>query len=142
MLNAGATEEWLIFDTQETNHGNYHNVYRREMQEWLRRAYRDDVQSLQRAWNDPRVTFETAAPPAGMVRSGSHIWGAYTLRDPRWDRPAIDYYRFLNETLANQNHPQAVAFRRTTAAHFSPGRITISSTTLPPVTYCLHPVGG
>ena len=29
MLNAGATEEWLIFDTGETTRGNYHAVYTR-----------------------------------------------------------------------------------------------------------------
>jgi hypothetical protein len=100
MLNAGATEEWLIFDTHETSRGAYHPVYVREMRAWLSRTYHNDADALRRAWNDPQVTFDTASPPTGMIRSGSHIWGGYTLRDPQWDRPAIDYYRFLNETLA------------------------------------------
>ncbi len=101
MLNAGATEEWLIFDTHETSRGHYHPVYQREMRDWLRRMYHDDSSLLKRAWNDPDVDFATATPPTGMMRLGSHIWGPYTLRDPRLERPAIDYYRFLNETLAN-----------------------------------------
>jgi hypothetical protein len=101
MLNAGSTEEWLIFDTAETYRGVYHPVYTREFRGWLRRKYADALPSLREAWRDPSVTFETATPPAGMRRAGSHIWGLFTLRDPAVDRPAVDYYRFLNETLAD-----------------------------------------
>ena len=101
MLNAGSTEEWLIFDTAETFRGAYHPVYTREFRAWLRRKYGDDLAALREAWGEPSATFHEAAPPSGMQRSGSHIWGLFTLRDPATDRPAIDYYRFLNETLAD-----------------------------------------
>jgi hypothetical protein len=101
MLNAGSTEEWLIFDTAETYRGNYHPVDVRELRRWLERHYGGDPERLRRAWSDPEVTFATAAPPQGHLRKGSHIWGPYTLRDPVKERPAIDYYLFLNETLAD-----------------------------------------
>jgi len=100
MLNAGSTEEWLIFDTAETYQGRYHPVYVREFRAWLRRRYPDEA-ALREAWRDPRTSFDTAGPPAGMMHKGSHIWGLWTLRDPATDRPAIDWYRCLNETLAD-----------------------------------------
>lgn len=115
MLNAGSTEEWLIFDTNETTRGNYHPVYTREFRKWLRRKYKDDVNLLQASWTglDPGknvlaqsqdhspTTFVNAGCPAGHIRKGSHIWGPFSLRDPKEDQAAIDYYRFLNETLAD-----------------------------------------
>jgi len=100
MLNAGSTEEWLIFDTDETTRGRYHEVYTREFRRWLRRTYADEA-ALRAAWNDPKAAFDTASCPTGHRRKGSHIWGPYSLRDPAVERPAIDYYRFLNTTLAD-----------------------------------------
>lgn len=106
MLNAGATEEWLVFDSARTSTGAYHPVYTREFRAWLRRAYRNDTAALRAAWacddDDARaLTFDTAACPAGFHRKGSHIWGPYSLRDPANEQRATDYYRFLNETLAD-----------------------------------------
>jgi hypothetical protein len=100
MLNAGATEEWLPFDTEEMFAGKYHPVVAREFKNWLRQEYSDDA-ALQAAWREPKASLEKAGPPRGMTRRGSHIWGLFTLRDPQFDRPAIDYYRYLNDTLAN-----------------------------------------
>lgn len=99
MLNAGSTEEWLPFDCEEMFAGKYHPVIDREFNAWVRRQYSDEA-ALRLAWNAPGATFDSAQAPRGMVRKGSHIWGLYTLRDPHFDRPAIDYYRFLNETLS------------------------------------------
>jgi len=102
MLNAGSTEEWLIFDTQDTTRGIYHPVYTREFRRWLRRKYNNDLNALRSAWRSVEgVDFDTANCPTGHIRKGSHIWGPYSLRDPQEDQPAIDYYHFLNETLAN-----------------------------------------
>ncbi len=100
MLNAGSTEEWLIFDTDATTRGRYHEVYTREFRAWLRRTYADEA-ALRSAWNDPKAGFDSAACPTGHLRKGSHIWGPFSLRDPAVERPAIDYYRFLNTTLAD-----------------------------------------
>jgi len=100
MLNAGSTEEWLPFDTEAMFQGKYHPVIEREFRGWLHRKYLTDG-ALQKAWKDDGAGFKNAMPPRGMARRGSHIWGLYTLRDPEVDRPAIDYYRFLNETLAD-----------------------------------------
>jgi len=125
MLNAGSTEEWLIFDTAETTSGKYHPVYTREFRLWLRQKYGNDVNALRAAWTgwspggnlDQRkgpgevgITFATANCPTGHIRKGSHIWGPYSLRDPKEDQAAIDYYRFLSETLADQ----LIAFCRVT----------------------------
>ncbi len=99
MLNAGATEEWLPFDVEKMFGGEYHPVIEREFKSWLAKSYGDEA-ALQAAWNE-EVTFEGAQAPSGMMRRGSHIWGPFTLRDPQVERPALDYYRFLNETLAD-----------------------------------------
>lgn len=113
MLNAGATEEWLPFDTEAMFRGEYHPVIVREFRRWLEQEYQTEA-ALQEAWNDPTAhwhnqnapkdfqlpTFENAGPPRGQLRRGSHIWGPFTLRDPARERPAIDYYRYLNHTLA------------------------------------------
>jgi len=114
MLNAGATEEWLLYDVRDTTTSKYHPVYTREFRNWLRRHYGDDLAAMQRAWTgvDPgrdssqrpvarSVDFDTAQCPSGHIRKGSHIWGPYSLRDPQEDQQAIDYYRFINETLAD-----------------------------------------
>lgn len=101
MLNAGATEEWLIIDAADTTRGQYHPASVREFRAWLARRYGNDVAALRSAWNDPRANFDKAHPPVGHMRKGSHIWGPYSLRDPRLERPAIDYYIFLNETLSD-----------------------------------------
>ena len=107
MLNAGSTEEWLLFDVDRTTRGQYHPVYTCEFRRWLRARYHDRVDELRAAWTTREaipagreVTFETAACPGGHQRKGSHIWGPYSLRDPGEDSCVIDYYRFLNETLA------------------------------------------
>ena len=100
MLNAGSTEEWLIFDTDKTYRGNYQKAYGREFRKYLTEKYGSDAR-LQKAWNDKKATLEKASPPVFMVRKGSHIWGPFSLRDPKLERQAIDYYRFLNETLAD-----------------------------------------
>lgn len=99
MLNAGSTEEWLIFDVADTSQGKYHPVYEREFRLWLERKY-PTVEALREAWCMPGVKFETVMPPTGYARRCGHIWGPYSLRDPRREQQAIDYYRFLNETLA------------------------------------------
>ena len=101
MLNAGATEEWLIFDTEDATRGKYHPAVIREFRAWLQQSYHSDVAALRKAWAAPETAFDSATPPSGMMRKGSHIWGPYSLRDPRTDRQAIDYYSFLNETLAD-----------------------------------------
>lgn len=101
MLNAGSTEEWLPFDVGASYQGKYHPVIGREFRHWLRAAYQNDEERLRQAWKQPALSFDSAAPPTGMARKGSHIWGLYTLRDPAHDRPAIDYYQYLNEALAD-----------------------------------------
>ena len=116
MLNAGATEEWLPFDVGEYFQGKYHPVYTREFRLWLRRYYKDDVGALRQAWRDQAVSFETASCPTGFVRNGSHIWGYYSLRNPATDRPAIDFYRFLNETLAEHYIALCRAAKETAAS--------------------------
>ena len=107
MLNAGATEEWLPFDVNETARGVYHPVYQREFRVWLRKHYGNDAAKFRAAWTSPdygageNITFETASCPGGLMRKGSHIWGPFSLRDPAREQAAIDYYLFLNETLAD-----------------------------------------
>ncbi len=99
MLNAGSTEEWLIFDSNETIRGNYQTAYVREFRRWLRSRYGTDS-ALKTAWNMPEASLETVKPPDGYSRKINHIFGTFSLLDPALNRPFIDYYYFLNETLA------------------------------------------
>jgi len=115
MLNAGGTEEWLVFNTAELYRGEYPEVVTREFRTWLRREYHNDEEKLRSAWRGKEVgdvlaprevqdrlpTFDDARCPTGHMRKGSHIWGPYSLRDPLYERQAIDYYRFLNETVSD-----------------------------------------
>ena len=60
--------------------------------DWLRRRYNNDVKSLQKAWNNPDVTFETAERP-----TVDQIWTDRYLVD---SQQVADHNRFASEGQA------------------------------------------
>jgi len=60
----------------------------RHLRAWLRKRYHDNVDELRRYWSDPKVTFETAAPPDHVERLSSE-W--FSFRSP-FRRRTADYY--------------------------------------------------
>ena len=59
---------------------------------WLRQHYQGDESALQKAWNDPEVTLDTAEVPSHAEQFQTrHL----TFRDPRQEGKVIDYYRCL-----------------------------------------------
>lgn len=61
--------------------------------DWLRRKYNGDVARLQKAWKDPAVTFETAAPEFRELLLEGENGGVF--RDPTKGRMPFDYFEFL-----------------------------------------------
>ena len=115
-LTAGGPDGWRIHDAEETVRGRYHPAYTREFQAWLRRTYGDEA-ALRAAWNDPCAAFDSASCPTVPMRKRSHADGPFSLRDPAAERPAIDYYRFLNTTLADHFVAVCRAAKETAGDH-------------------------
>ncbi|MCC6727705.1 MAG: hypothetical protein IT208_00025 [Chthonomonadales bacterium] len=64
-------------------------------QRWLRRAYRDDLAALSRAWGTPLARWEDALPPAGPADDGSGI-----DRRRRWSDFMHWYSGWLDDVTA------------------------------------------
>ena len=63
---------------------------------YLRERYNDDVEQLRKAWRQPNVTFENAAPPPAEVRL-QYIDGL--LRDPVEHAWSIDFLHCIQRSL-------------------------------------------
>ena len=70
---------------------------KRHFQTWLRNKYRTDAQ-LQAAWNIATIVLDSVAVPDTKTRGQL---SAGTYRDPRFDRPAMDYYECQHELVAD-----------------------------------------
>lgn len=82
----------------------------RELRAWLRKRYHDDVEQLRKSWSDPRVTFETAAPPDHVERLSTE-W--FSLRSP-FHRRTADYFLVCAECVARNGLLWAEAVKRAT----------------------------
>ncbi len=93
---AGYTAEWQNWSTWRDYGGDYSRPAVTAYRTWLAREY-GTVESLRRAWGDSAVTFATAAPAPWDKR-----WGdGPLLRDPRRERPVIDFDRFMSDMVAD-----------------------------------------
>lgn len=63
----------------------------------LKRKYKNNVQALQKAWNEPAVTFETAQPATPWERLNSTDM---SLRDPLKHQKVIDFEECLTEVIS------------------------------------------
>ena len=64
---------------------------------WLRQEYGRN-KALRKAWNDPEVTFRTAAFPTAQARDQAAIG---PFRDPATHRPAMDLQRFQSDMIVD-----------------------------------------
>ncbi len=88
----GETSEWFWWGARQ-GLIDYSPSGTAAFRNWLREIYADDA-ALRRAWNDPAVTFDTAAVPAPEKRDASE--DGY-FRDVIAARPVTDYRRFLSD---------------------------------------------
>jgi hypothetical protein len=92
---AGHTGEWVKGETSmSTLCGDYSEPMRRRFRSWLRRHYANDLAAFRAAWNDPRISFDTAEVPSAVEQLQTRL---YTFRDPARERNVIDYYRCFAE---------------------------------------------
>ena len=82
----------------------------RHLRAWLRQRYEDDTDQLRRAWSDPAVTFETAAPPDHVEQLRSE-W--FSLRSPL-KRQTADYFTACAECVEHNALLWAEAVKRAT----------------------------
>jgi hypothetical protein len=88
---AGHTGEWVKGEiSMSVLCGDYSEPMRRHFRSWLRRQYGDDLAAFRVAWNDPRISFDTAEVPSAEQQLHTRL---YTFRDPARERNVIDYYR-------------------------------------------------
>jgi hypothetical protein len=92
---AGHTGEWVKGETSMyTLCGDYSGPMRRHFRSWLRRQYASDLAAFRAAWNNPRISFDTAEVPSAEEQLQTKL---YTFRDPAQERNVIDYYRCFAE---------------------------------------------
>ncbi|PTX99968.1 hypothetical protein DB346_19365 [Verrucomicrobia bacterium LW23] len=98
----GITWEWGILGTDRFP--DYSAPMQGRFREWLREAYRNDVEALRNAWGDAVVTFETAAIPgeaARLAACNGVAWGGIgsaELRQFPRDRAAADFQNCMSDT--------------------------------------------
>ena len=92
---AGHTGEWVKGETSmSTLCGDYSEPMRRHFRSWLRRHYASDLAAFRAAWNDPRISFDSAEVPSAQDQLQTKL---FTFRDPARERNVIDYYRCFAE---------------------------------------------
>jgi hypothetical protein len=94
-LNDGQWFHWEQLTEQDPHLADYSPGAIEGFREWLGRRYGGNVEALRRAWNQPPVTFQTAAPP-----SGDRMWADGFLLDPATDGDIADFTRFHSEGVA------------------------------------------
>ncbi|HOS03537.1 MAG TPA: hypothetical protein PKZ01_10685, partial [Candidatus Hydrogenedentes bacterium] len=93
-IAGGSWHEWFWFDfRKEPDMGP---AMTRHFQAWLRAKYGDEA-TLQKAWNDPHATFDTATVP-GLAERFSGKEGVF--RDPALEGRMIDYGMCHQEVIA------------------------------------------
>jgi hypothetical protein len=66
--------------------------------QWLKGKYRGKLEELQRAWGDPKVTFDTASVPSEEIRKHP-TYGIFF--NPAISSQVPDYFEFFNNMIAN-----------------------------------------
>lgn len=96
-LASGTTEEWMQWGSNENEWADYCPVNAARFRKWLKGKYATDS-GLQRAWNDPAATLDTAAIPPRAARAASEL--GY-LRDPARAGADIDYVLYTSWLAAD-----------------------------------------
>lgn len=93
--NDGQWFHWEKLADSDLHLADYSPGAIESFREWLRRRYRGDESVLREAWNQPRITFETAAPPRG-----ERFWADGFFLDPATQTDIADFSRFHSEGVA------------------------------------------
>ena len=98
-VGCGHTGEWgKPSSSMATPCGDYSEPMRRYFRAYLSKKYNNDIIELRNAWNNPEITFETAAVPlAGEQLHAKN----YIFRDPSSEQNVIDYFRCLAELCSD-----------------------------------------
>ncbi len=95
-IASGTTEEWMMWGANENRWVDYSPVNLAAFRDWLRRRYADD-RALQKGWNDPTVTLDTATIPSYRERARTRFG---ILRDPQQEQQVVDFTWYMSDLTA------------------------------------------
>lgn len=95
LIGGGDAGEWAI--AGDANYPDESSVNQDYFREWLKNKYKN-VNSLQKAWNDQSVTFESATIPSLNERKKKDY---FSFRDPSKSQKEIDFYTYWNWLTAD-----------------------------------------
>jgi|GEM_PF-2055612 len=91
--------------------GDFHPGAIELYRQWLHKKY-THISSLQKSWNDPKVTFENAMPAAMDLAAQDFPSGVF--RDPVKSRAAIDYIEFFPTLIGGFYQKLAAHYKKRT----------------------------
>ena len=94
-IGGGASAEWYWPGTFSSGTPGYSTATQKIFSQWLTKRYGND-KALQKAWNDSKVTLDTAQVPLPKEREYSET---LTLRDPPKAAKVLDLRRFFNDRV-------------------------------------------
>ncbi len=93
---AGATYEWMVFQTGTLESSvDYSEASQKGFETYLRNKYKTQA-ALRSAWNDNTVTFASAKIPTSVERDPNGQGGAI-FYDPQKDQKLIDFNLYLSD---------------------------------------------
>jgi hypothetical protein len=99
-IDAGTSGEWIKDESSmQLVTADYSAPMRRRFRAWLRAKYHNNPASLQDAWADAKVTFDTAEVPSFIEQSTTTT--GHSFRNPRKEQKVVDYYNNLAELCAD-----------------------------------------
>ncbi|MGQ9608266.1 MAG: beta-galactosidase [bacterium] len=95
-IASGTTEEWMMWGSNEDQWADYSKPNLEAFRQWLKKKY-NNVEDLRKAWNDPKITFESVVIPPKSERQNS---GLLSFRDPEKEMRVIDFYLYTSDLVA------------------------------------------
>lgn len=109
--SGGNSSEWFYGGSYEKGFHGYDKATLKAWRKWLAKKYRTDAE-LQKAWNNPNASLESAAVPSKDERFGADC----ALLDPQTRRAAIDFNIFLQDEMTDFILLAARTIRKTAPA--------------------------
>ena len=110
-MAAGNTEEFLRPSHRAGQMTDYSAPAQAAFRSWVKEAYGDDLASLNRAWGRGFSSFDDITIPSPAKRLYA-VNG--DLRDEQSERETIDYYAFMNQSMAKAAVNLCAAAKRAT----------------------------
>ncbi|OJW16387.1 MAG: hypothetical protein BGO49_18745 [Planctomycetales bacterium 71-10] len=105
------TGEWFYMDTWEKPLNGYAPADLAAWRAWLRAKYATDA-TLRKAWNDPKASLAAVEVPSPASR---HAAPAGVFRDPKAEKPILDWSTFQQDAMADAVLTFAKAAREASA---------------------------